>query len=62
MKSSKSAVRVALKIDATRYDYLAALAKVRGLTVSQLASSFLAERLTCTIPLGVSDVSPRGRV
>ena len=45
MKSSKSAVRVALKIDATRYDYLAALAKVRGLTVSQLASSFLAERL-----------------
>ena len=45
MKSKKSAVRVALEIDATRYDYLTALAKIRGKTVAELTSSFLTERL-----------------
>ena len=45
MKSNESAVRVALEIDRDRYDYLAALAALRGKTASELVSIFLAEGL-----------------
>ena len=45
MKSNESAVRVALEIDCDRYDYLAALAAIRGKTVEELTSIFLAKGL-----------------
>ena len=45
MKSNASAVRVALEIDSTRYDFLSALAKVRGLSVAALISLFLTSGL-----------------
>ena len=45
MKSNASAVRVALEIDRDRYYYLVALAALRGITASELASIFLANGL-----------------
>ena len=45
MKSSASAVRVAIKIDRNRYELLSALAALRGKTVEELISIFLANGL-----------------
>ena len=45
MKSSASAVRVAIKIDSNRYELLSALAALRGKTVEELISFFLANGL-----------------
>ena len=45
MKSSASAVRVAIKIDRNRYELLSALAALRGKTVEELISFFLANGL-----------------
>lgn len=45
MKSSASAVRVAIKIDPNRYELLAALAALRGKTVEELISFFLVNGL-----------------
>lgn len=45
MKSNASAVRVNLKIDRNRYEFLSALATVRGKSVEELISIFLANGL-----------------
>ncbi len=45
MQSTKSAVPVVLDIDADRADRLAALAAIRGVSVSELVEFFLTERL-----------------
>lgn len=45
MKSSASAVLVDLKIDRNRYEFLYALASVRGKSVEELVSIFLANGL-----------------
>ena len=43
MKSSASAVRVAIKIDRNRYELLSALAALRGKTVEELISFFFGQ-------------------
>ena len=45
MKSTKSAVRVVLKVDSDRADRLAAIAAIRGVSVGELVEIFLIERL-----------------
>lgn len=45
MKLKESAVRVTLNVDRDRLDRVAALAKVKGVSVKKQLAVFLAERL-----------------